>query len=104
MARVAWTAPALSQFRKELEYVAQHSAVGAERLHAKVLQTLDRLETFPFIGWAVPEFDIEQLREILVRPYRILYVVRDDVCSIVAFIHGSRDLTRHVDPDDFLAD
>jgi hypothetical protein len=32
------------------------------------------------------------------RPYRIIYEIRGEACYIVAIIHGSRDLARHVQP------
>jgi plasmid stabilization system protein ParE len=58
------------------------------------------LEHSPLIGPVVPEFQLENLRELIVEKYRVLYLVREDVCTIVAVIHGSRDLTQHFRPED----
>jgi hypothetical protein len=32
------------------------------------------------------------VRELLVRAYRLIYVIRNEDCYIAAVIHGSRDL------------
>jgi toxin ParE1/3/4 len=40
----------------------------------------------------VPEFNDEDLRELVVYSYRILYGLQDDKALIVAVIHGKRIL------------
>ena len=50
----------------------------------------------PRAGWMVPEFKVDHFREVLMRPYRIIYELRGDACYIVAVIHGSRDLPQHI--------
>lgn len=46
----------------------------------------------------VPEFGMEDLREILYGDYRIVYECRPGVCYVKVVIHGSRELQRHFDP------
>ena len=41
----------------------------------------------------MPEDPDGELREIIVRPYRIIYEVKDDVVEIVAIRHGAQKLT-----------
>jgi plasmid stabilization system protein ParE len=80
--------------------MAQDSVARAEKTCGRILQAVDRLETFPLIGPEVPEFESSGLRELIVRPYRVLYVTRENVCWIVAVVHGSRDLSRLIRPED----
>lgn len=54
----------------------------------------------PQSGARVPEFDRDDIRELVVRPYRILYAIRGETCHVVAVVHGSRDLLRLIDPED----
>jgi plasmid stabilization system protein ParE len=42
----------------------------------------------------VPEFGDESIRELLVKPYRLVYKLTDEHVFIAAFIHGSRQLWR----------
>jgi plasmid stabilization system protein ParE len=50
------------------------------------------LERFPLSGRKVPEFDNENIRELLAYSYRILYEVERDRVTIAAVIHGRRML------------
>jgi hypothetical protein len=50
-------------------------------------------------GRVVPEFKIESLREVIVRPLRLIYRVQDDVCSILAVVDSRRDLTQLLLPE-----
>jgi toxin ParE1/3/4 len=100
MARVAWTTPALDQLREIMEFIAQRSPSWVDEWHTRLIASVDRLEHLPMLGPVVPEFKLESLRELFVKPYRILYVVRADTCFIVAVIHSHRDLTAHFRPEE----
>lgn len=49
---------------------------------------------FPFSGRKVPEYDIDQIREIIEGPYRIIYHIKPDQIDVVAVIHGARGVLR----------
>ena len=99
MAQVIWTEPALDDLRAIVEFVARDSAAYAARLGQRLVEAPRRLAKLPRSGTRVPEFDRDDIREVIVRPYRILYAIRGDDCIVVAVIHGSRDLPTLVDPD-----
>jgi toxin ParE1/3/4 len=51
------------------------------------------LGSFPQSGRKVPEFDRPEIRELILRPYRIVYQI-DDVkkrIGVARFWHGARD-------------
>jgi len=50
------------------------------------------LARFPRSGRKVPEFDDENIRELLAYSYRIIYRVQEDEVLISAVIHGKRIL------------
>ena len=60
------------------------------------------METLPHAGAMVEELREHGVREIYHGVYRIMYVVRESVCYVVCVIHGSRDLMRHINPDDWV--
>ncbi len=45
-----------------------------------------------FSGRRVPEYDMEQIREIFEGPYRIVYYIKPDQIDVLAVIHGARDV------------
>jgi plasmid stabilization system protein ParE len=86
--------------REIVQYVAERNFAAAERLQQKLMDTPDMLADFPRIGRRVPEFQRDDLRELLqVRPYRILYLLDGEVCKIIAVIHGKRDLLKAMDEE-----
>jgi toxin ParE1/3/4 len=100
MARVVWTAPALKHLQEIVAFLANHSIARADEINTKILAAADRLEYLPLMGRVVPEFKREDFREIIESRYRLMYLVHDDVCSIIAVIHGSRDVGRLIHPED----
>jgi toxin ParE1/3/4 len=50
------------------------------------------LERFPRSGRKVPEFDDENMREVIVYSYRVIYQLQDDKVLIISIVHGKRSL------------
>jgi plasmid stabilization system protein ParE len=76
-----------------MNYVARDSAARAVKLVNRLLAAPRQLEHTPKLGRVVPEIGQAEIRELVtVRPYRIIYSLRNTTCAIVAVIHGSRDL------------
>lgn len=56
------------------------------------LLTSETLFKTPLIGRVVPEFNRQDLREVIFRGYRIVYLVQNDEVLILRVVHGARDL------------
>lgn len=65
---------------------------------ARIVGSARRLGEFPHIGHTVPEWDHESVRELVVYRYRLIYRVVADQVSILAVIHGARELPEDI-PD-----
>ena len=100
MALVQWTDPALEQLREITDFLAQHSAKKAREVGEKVMSSTRFLGRPPLMGRVVPEFRLDHLRELVILGYRVLYVVREETCSVVAVIHSGRNLENLVRPDE----
>lgn len=98
MGQVYWTESALDDVRDITEFIARDSPAYAERLADRLVTAPRRLAALPRTGAIVPEFGQDAIREVVVRPYRIIYEIRGEDCFVVAVIHGSRELTRLLDP------
>jgi toxin ParE1/3/4 len=92
--RVAWTPEARRTLAEVIEFIAQDSLEGAQRLLEQALNAASSLETLAERGRVVPERGDPQIREIFVHRYRLMYRVSDDLVAILAFIHGARDFER----------
>jgi addiction module RelE/StbE family toxin len=102
MGQIIWTDPALDDVKEILTFVGKDSPQYAEVLAERLLSAPRCLDKFPFYGQRVPEFGLEELRELIVRPYRIIYAMRETACYIVAVIHGYRDLSAAFKPSERL--
>jgi len=95
MAReVVWTDPAWDDLEAAAEYIARDSEFYAATFVQEVREAAASLADFAERGQTVPEFADESIRELLVKPHRLVYKLTDEHVFIVAFIHGSRRLWR----------
>jgi toxin ParE1/3/4 len=95
MAReVVWTDPAWVDLEAAAEYIARDSEFYAAAFVQEAHEASTSLADFAERGQIVPEFADESIRELLVKPYRLVYKLTADHVFIVAFIHGSRRLWR----------
>lgn len=93
MAQIIWAVSARNHLNEIAEYIAERSPANAERVVVRVMQTADKLADFPGAGHAVPESDDAVDRQIICRPFRILYRINDEGdVTITAVVHGARDL------------
>ena len=66
----------------------------AKRMVDRITRRSQQIADFPFSGRKVPEYDIDQIREIIEGPYRIIYHIKPDQIDVVAVIHVARDVLR----------
>ena len=90
--RVVWSRRALQDIEAITEYIAQDSSAYAAAVVKSIVTQAKMLERFPRSGRKVPEFDDENIRELLAYSYRIIYRVEVDEVLISAVIHGKRIL------------
>ena len=90
--RVIWSAEAQARLAAIYGHVAQESHRNAEVLIKRLVERVVQLETVPNSGRRVPEYPDNDLRELLSRPYRIIYRQRDDHLQVVTVIHYRQQL------------
>ena len=93
--RVVWAEAAARDLEEIVAFVAEESPTSAERLLTTLRAKAASLEVAPKRGRVVPElarFAMRSWRELVVRPYRILYRVSGDTVTVLAAFDGRRDL------------
>ena len=61
-----------------------------DRLVKEIISQIERLADFPESGRVVPEFNIENLREIIFAPFRIVYRLDGNKIKIVRIWRSER--------------
>jgi addiction module RelE/StbE family toxin len=92
--KVAWTDPAWDDLEAAAKYIERDSKFYAAVLVQEVHDAAESLADFADRGQTVPEFGDESIRELFVKPYRLVYKMTDEHVFIVAFIHGAQRLWR----------
>jgi len=91
MAReVVWTEPAWDDLAAAADYIARDSESYAATFVQEVKDAAGSLTEFAERGQVVTEFADETIRELLIRPYRLVYKITDDKVFVLTLIHGAR--------------
>ena len=90
MTRIVWSPQALGDLESIRDYIAHDSPRYADLVVRRLVAAVGRLEMFPQSGRIVPERNREDLREIVVRPFRIVYRSGAGVVEIVTVFRASR--------------
>ena len=92
MAKVTWTDQALNDLDSICLFIARDSLQYAKLFAMRAFEATDRLEMFPKSGRVVPEIDREDIREIILGNYRIIYRTITGEVEILTVHHGARPL------------
>ena len=96
---IFWTERALSDLEAIADFIANGNPAAAQDWTAKLITVAGKIAATPLAGRRVPEFSRDDLREILVRSYRIVYRVAATRCEILTVFEGHRLFPRDVAPD-----
>ena len=88
--KVVWSVEAEACLAEIEDYIARDNPEAAERWVTRLIERVSPLEDFPEMGHVVPEYEDSRVRELLVRGYRIFYVVRGDTVCIATVFEGHR--------------
>ncbi len=98
--RVHWTDTAEGHLDAIYDYIAQDSPEYAMRMVDRLTRRSQQISEFPFSGRRVPEYDdVDQIREVIEGPYRIIYHIKPDRIDVLAVIHGATDVIRSSNED-----
>ena len=90
--QIIWSLQARDDLREIVTFIAADNPTTAESFGFRLMSKVDGLANFPLIGRVVPEVGDENIREIILRPYRIIYRVipAQQVVAVVRIWHGAR--------------
>ena len=94
--RVHWTNKALDHLLAIHEYVAQNSESYANRLVDRLTRRSEQIGLFPQSGRMVPEYKRADIREVIERPYRIIYRVKENQIDVLSVVHSAQQLPPEV--------
>ena len=70
---ITWTDPAIASLKAIEDYISLDSEYYAKVVTERIINQVDKLEAFPSMGRVVPEYEKENIREVICLNYRIVY-------------------------------
>lgn len=88
--RVHWTDTAIEHLLAIYERIAQDAPLYAQRVMDRLTKRSEQIAEFPESGRVVPEYEAPDIREVIERPYRIIYRIKTDQIDVLAVVHGAQ--------------
>ena len=85
MTRIRWSPRAI----RDLEKIHDERP-AARDLVARIVDGVDLLASFPELGRVVPELRIREVRELVIRRHRVVYLVLPEAIEVVCIFHSTR--------------
>lgn len=92
--KVCWTHHAITQLDAVYAHIALDSENYARRMVDQITGKTQLIAAFPFSGRKVHEYDMEQIREVIEGPYRIIYYIKPEQIDILAVVHCAMNVLR----------
>ncbi len=96
---VHWTGTAQEHLDAIYAYIAQDSPEYALRMVDRLTRRSRQIADAPLSGRRVPEYDLDQIREVIEKPYRIIYHIKPDQIDVIAVLHGARNVLDAVEEE-----
>ncbi|HEY5586599.1 MAG TPA: type II toxin-antitoxin system RelE/ParE family toxin [Ruminiclostridium sp.] len=94
---VRWTYTSKADLLQIYNYISRDSIYYAKKVVNDIVDKSENLDTFPCMGRKVEELEDENLREIVVYSYRMIYrIAENNDIHVLAIVHCKRNLTKDI--------
>jgi|SRR5258706_4132089 len=90
MAQVRWTPQALDDLEAICLFISRDAPAMAAVFADRTLRATERLVDYPLSGRIVPELGIDNIREVILGNYRIIYRIREEQVQLLTVHHAAR--------------
>lgn len=92
--KLLWTKESLKNLQEIEKYIASDNSQTAVAFIDKIISLAESLSENPEKGRIVPELSLTQIREILYKNYRIVYLLKKNSIEILTVFEGHRLLRK----------
>lgn len=92
--KILWTREALLRLQKIEDYISRDNPNVAVEFVDKLIMVAETLSDNPEKGRVVPELSLENIRELLYKNYRIVYLIKKSSIDILTVFEGHQLLKK----------
>ncbi len=92
--KLAWTKRAQDDLISIGKYIAEDNIINAKKWIKKLRARARKITDAPMSGRVVPEFENNNIREVLLGNYRIVYLVQNETVLIITVFEGHKLLIK----------
>ena len=89
---IEWSPLSIQRINEISDYIAEDNVDAAIKWIKSIIDSVEKLNEFPEIGRKVPEINRSNIREILIKNYRIIYRLEKNKISVLSVRHGKQIL------------
>ena len=97
---IKWSSRAVRDLDAIATYIARDNPQAARKWIAKLRKTVENAARAPLAARVVPEVQRQDVREVFLKSYRIVYGVRDDHIIVFTVFGGGKLLAEEAVPEE----
>ncbi|MDZ7625512.1 MAG: type II toxin-antitoxin system RelE/ParE family toxin, partial [Ignavibacteriaceae bacterium] len=86
--KLVWTKEALLHLKEIDEYISRDNPVAATEFVDKLISIAETIVDNPKKGRVVPELSLDNIRELLFKNYRIVYLIKKSSVDVLTVFEG----------------
>lgn len=92
--KLIWSKESLSRLQEIEDYISKDNPNAAIKFVSKIIEHAESIISHPRKGRIVPEIDIENIRELFYKNYRIVYQIKSKSIVILTVFEGHKLLSK----------
>jgi toxin ParE1/3/4 len=92
--KVFWTKESIQCLRDIELYISRDNVIAAEKFINRLIELVEKLVQNPESGRIVPEILLPQIRELLYKNYRMVYLIKKNRIEVLTIFEGHRLLKK----------
>ena len=92
--QIIWSQTSVEDLKGIVQYIALDDPGAAAKLADRIIQRIETASELPFSNRAVPEKAEDSIREVILKPYRLIYQVdtNHEVVHVLRIWHAARGI------------
>ena len=90
--KIVWSQESLKQLNEIENFIAKDNRNRAVKLISKLIDCSEGIKDYPYKGRVVPEFSIDNIREVFEQSFRIVYKISKEQIEILTVFEGHQIL------------